>query len=138
MPSIYATHRATFKERNMNQTNGISIPLADVMAKPDAAAPGALNFNCPPEDHVLIAGIVDRLRDMLRERDPARALQFDPLLIAMDLTSLHCNGTPLKLRQLLMCDASDFRNDLITIYLHINRKTGQLPDFAKKRLRFVL
>jgi hypothetical protein len=46
----------------------------------------------------------------------------------MDIEAAHCNGNPLKLKELLEADDSNFMHDVLGIRRHINRKTGELED----------
>lgn len=90
-----------------------------------------INFKCSPEDGALIGLIVKRGIEMGREFN----VPLDHLTMAMDITACHCNGTPLKLLQMLMSDPSDFSHDLLGITRFIDRKTGKLcggfvPRFA--------
>lgn len=110
--------------------NGIEIPLSHFgPRKPQDKQKGLHNYNLTPQEISIIGAIVDRLHSMLIERDPIRAhTQFDALTVAMDIATIHCNDRRLKLSQLLMCDASDFRADMIKIHTHLNRTTGKLPN----------
>ena len=112
------------------KSNGIDIPLSHFgpRRKIDKQK-GLHNYNLTSQEVSIIGAIVDRLHRMLVERDPIRAhTQFDALTVAMDIATIHCNDRRLKLSQLLMCDASDFRNDMIKIHTHLNRVTGKLPN----------
>lgn len=92
-----------------------------------------INFNCSPQDGALIGQIVKRGIDMGVEY----GVKLDHLTMAMDITTCHCNGTPLKLLQFLMSDPSDFSHDLLGITRFIDRKTGKMregfsPRFADR------
>ena len=52
----------------------------------------------------------------------------DLMEIEMDITACHCNGTPLKLNELLEADAFDFNHDICGINRCINRETGELEN----------
>lgn len=91
------------------------------------------NFNASPQDWALINSIVARGIEM----GSRHGVKVDYMTAAMDLMTLHCNGMPLKLLQLLMSDESDFARDFTGIGIHIDRATGRLkndfvPRFAVK------
>lgn len=44
----------------------------------------------------------------------------------MDVEACHCNGTPLRLHDLLAASEGDFAHDLGMIFSEIDRKTGKL------------
>ena len=46
----------------------------------------------------------------------------------MDITACHCNGCPLRLKELLEADALNFTHDVFGIRRHIDRETGKLGD----------
>lgn len=112
------------------RTNGIEIPLSHFGPRREVdKQKGLHNYDLTPQEVSIIGAIVDRLHHMLVERDPIRAhTQFDALTVAMDVATVHCNGRRLKLTQLLMCDSSDFRSDMIKIHTHLDRVTGKLPS----------
>ena len=92
----------------------------------------ALNFDMPQADTALIGQIVVRAQELAR--GVAGALQFDHMMAAMDLATCHCNGTPLKLLQLLMCSDDDFTHDFCGIGLHIDRRTGKFFNGFRPRM----
>lgn len=51
----------------------------------------------------------------------------------MDITAVHANGNPLRLRELLEADEFDFVHDVFGIYRHLNRETGELEGFFLPR-----
>lgn len=81
-----------------------------------------LNFTAAREDQELIGKIVARGIHLGQEFN----VKMDHLTCAMDITAIHCNGTPLKLLQFLMSDNVDFSHDFLGIILHIDRNTGKL------------
>lgn len=46
----------------------------------------------------------------------------------MDITSCHCNGSRLKLNQLLKADSLNFAYDVFGIFRNINRSNGKLDN----------
>jgi hypothetical protein len=46
--------------------------------------------------------------------------------LCMDIDATHCNGTPLKLEELLKADDANFAHDVFGIIRHIDRTTGKL------------
>lgn len=80
-----------------------------------------ISFTTTREESALIAGIVDRARDM--------GLAVDTQTLSMDLTACHANGNPLDLVRLLReFPAFDFSHDIVGITEHINRATGKLEN----------
>lgn len=60
--------------------------------------------------------------------------------IAMDVTAVHCNGCPLRLKDLANAPSFDFAHDILGIRRHLNRNTGKLEDcfvprFAARQTR---
>lgn len=53
---------------------------------------------------------------------------YKPINLEMDLTACHCNGTPLKLKELLAADDFNFVHDVAGISRHICRDTGRLQN----------
>ena len=95
--------------------------------------PATLNFDCSIQDMQLIGQIMQRAMEYHKDHT---SLNADHMLVAVDITALHCNGTPLKLLQFLMCDKTDFIAEFTGIQKHIDRATGQLrgewrPMFAE-------
>lgn len=86
-----------------------------------------IKFNTGPGEAEIIHQIVDRAMAMARKATN-RAPGFRPIDLTMDITATHCNGTPLKLRELLDAPDFDFSHDVFGIMRHINRETGQLED----------
>lgn len=80
-----------------------------------------ISFKTTKKDCILIDKIV------------RRALTNDPLrkdfsALGMDITAVHANGMPLKLKELLASDELSFFHDVWGIEKHIDRETGQLKD----------
>ena len=85
------------------------------------------NFDASVEEAHLIQQIVDRFK--LAFPDDNRPALF----LQMDITACHCNGTPLRLVELLAAEESDFNHDVAGICKHINRRTGKLTDCFSPR-----
>ena len=85
------------------------------------------NWNANFQDTIAIANIAQRaLKEHLITRNELIELE-------MDLTALHLNGTPMKLRELLKASAVDFEHDIIGIRRYIDRRTAVLTDFFLPR-----
>lgn len=85
------------------------------------------NWNASFNDTLTIAKIVRRaLDDDLIARNEMEELE-------LDLTALHLNGTPLKLKELLAADAFNFTHDILGIRRHIDRRTAVLTNFFLPR-----
>lgn len=52
---------------------------------------------------------------------------------AMDVTAVHANGNPLRLRALLEADEFNFIHDVFGIRQHLNRETGDLENGFRPR-----
>jgi hypothetical protein len=89
-----------------------------------------LRYACSPADMELIEKIVKRGVEMGAEV----GVDVDRLIATMDICTLHCNGTPLKLWQFYASDASDFAHDFTAIGRFIDRRAGVLTGGV--RLRF--
>lgn len=118
----------------------LSASLATIFAKQGESAQqqaktariSLLNFECSPEDRLIITDIATRAVAMAR----VYGVTADHMLCAMDVTAVHCNGQPLKLLQLLLSDDNDFSHDITLIDRALDRKTGKMHSDAK--LRFAL
>ena len=86
-----------------------------------------INFKCSPQDQALIGQILKRGMDMARDFN----VKLDHVTLAMDIVACHCNGTPLKLLQMLMSDPSDFSHDLLGITRFIDRESGKMREGFK-------
>lgn len=53
-------------------------------------------------------------------------VQYRTLEAMMDIEACHCNGNPLRLRELLDADDSNFSHDVFGVRRHIDRETGNL------------
>jgi hypothetical protein len=51
----------------------------------------------------------------------------------MDLDTVHSNGCPLRLDDLLIADEGNFAHDITGISAHLNRRTGRLEDCFEPR-----
>jgi hypothetical protein len=122
---------ADILEHLVNSIYGKQPTQVSEQAPADLSYAAPLNFDMTTSDAQLIAKIVARGVDMAREA----GTMFDQTTAAMDLCAAHCNGTPLKLLQLLMSCQDDFSHDFCGIGLHLDRRTGQFkhgfyPRFA--------
>lgn len=79
-----------------------------------------IQFDCSREDSLLITEISKRAQRL--------DLRYSLLDADMDLTACHCNGTPLKLVELLAADDANFAHDVFGIRRHLDRTTGKLTD----------
>src|SRR5262249_14625572 len=96
-----------------------------------------ITWSVTQEDHDLIAAIAHRAHRM--SRPFARCYQYPIQDVMMDLTAVHPNTYPLRLRELLAAREHDFAHDVFGIRRHIDRATGELggcfvPRFAWGRL----
>lgn len=88
-----------------------------------------ISFDCTREDATIINRIVDRAEEMAWELN----IHFDRKNMAMDITSCHCNGCPLRLADLESAPDWDFGHDFFGISRYIDRKTGKIPvDFLPR------
>jgi len=55
-------------------------------------------------------------------------IRYSQMDAVMDIDACHSNGNPLKLRELLEADDSNFAHDVFGIRAHIDRSTGKLND----------
>lgn len=85
----------------------------------------AINFDASEKDFELIEKIVERATIIL---GIITRHKIDTLKMTMDLTATHCNGTPLKLEELLNADRENFLHDLAKISVNLNRHTGKLEN----------
>jgi hypothetical protein len=79
-------------------------------------------FRASTYEFDLIAKIARRAHDELPPT--RRSVSF----WMMDIEACHSNGMPLKLDELLKADRYNFAHDLVGIYNHLDRVTGQLGD----------
>jgi hypothetical protein len=93
------------------------------------------DFTVTPDEQKLIDQIADAILQISVEHD----VPYTKMEIVMDLTSCHCNGTPLRLQDFLNAATkrqADFVHDAFGIRRYISRTTGKLsapfqPRFAK-------
>lgn len=93
-----------------------------------------ISFNVTAEEKALIATIVDRAADIIKE---IGAAQMDKLEVKMSLTACHANGCPLRLADLAEADDFNLFHDVAGIHNCISRETGKIeghfrPRFAAK------
>ena len=83
-----------------------------------------VSFDISKEDDVLIQAIADRVESKQ---------SVDRLSLVMDLTVVHCNGNPLRLKDMLEGRDSDLFHDIYGILVHLDRKTGKLKNHFSPR-----
>ena len=89
-----------------------------------------VSFECPPGDATLIMKIGKRIASEFPGQMPEGA---DDKSMTMDVMACHCNGTPLRLKDLLEAEQFDFVHDVMGITRHIDRTTGELADCFEPR-----
>lgn len=79
-----------------------------------------------PEDTKLIHQIAKRAYQQLK---------VDPLSLVVDLRTVHANGNPLRLQEMLEVEANspDFMHDIYGIRHYLDRETGELTEFFTPR-----
>lgn len=82
-----------------------------------------LSYDCPPNEMKLLFEIGARAVAMYKAVAQRDVSAQD---VIMDIATVHCNGKPLKLLQLLMSDNADFQHDIAGMRIHLDRRTGQL------------
>lgn len=92
-----------------------------------------VSFDCPADERKTARAIARRARDLLLSMGTDR----DALDIDMDIVATHCNGNPLRLKELLAADDFNLLHDVSGIARHLNRETGKLenhfsPRFSKR------
>lgn len=87
-----------------------------------------LNWTHSKEVTEDIGKIVDRYTEFHHSLGIPKEYQRPRMDLLMDVEATHCNGCPLKLRELLEADDFNFTHDMIGIQRHLNRKTGHLED----------
>lgn len=91
-----------------------------------------LDINFTPktkEEAETIVAIAHRLKSELaaigtRPSDLGSEIKLMDTIL--NVSACHCNGTPLKLEELLRADAGDFLHDVLGIRRHMDRDTGKL------------
>lgn len=90
-----------------------------------------------PDEMQTIGKIIARARrmleDFIRERGLSQEDQTDWVQLSMDICVTHADRR-LKLMQLLLCDESDFKQEIYAIHHSVNRVDLRFPDGV--RLRF--
>jgi len=92
-----------------------------------------VTFDVRREDATLIWDIAHRAVQQARKTLMATHGRVESDMLrpqdwAMDVTAVHANGCPLRLRELLLADDFNFVHDLFGIRRHLNRETGKLGD----------
>jgi hypothetical protein len=92
-----------------------------------------VRFNANSTDLALIEGIVDRGMSI-----PWLAASYASRMeMLMDVTAVHLNGNPLRLKDMLGADDFNFAHDMSGICNCLDRETGQLmnnfsPRFSRR------
>ncbi len=86
-----------------------------------------INWGVTLEDARVINKIVKRAWETMKP------YYKTPLDLNMDITAVHANGNPLRLKDLLAADDFNFFHDLFGIRKHLNRKSGKLKGFFSPR-----
>jgi hypothetical protein len=91
-----------------------------------------INWTKDRNEMTLESAIADRAIALAK----TMGIKLEKFKLVMDLDATHCNGTPLKLEELLKADDANFMHDIAGIQSHIDRTTGKLtncflPRFAK-------
>lgn len=94
----------------------------------------AINFDVTKEEAKLIHAIALRADNEVFNGWTTQSIMDTE----MDITAVHANGLPLKLKELLMAKPFDFAHDVGGIRRCLDRNTGQLrdcflPRFAQKQ-----
>lgn len=79
-----------------------------------------LSFETTKEEMELVRRIT--------KRAVAKYPELDYMSLSMDISATHASGCPLKLEELANAKRSDFFHDVLGIYRHIDRETGELTD----------
>ena len=88
-----------------------------------------VKFNANSTDLALIERIVDRGMSM-----PWLAASYGSRLdMFMDVTAVHLNGNPLRLKDMLAADDFNFAHDMSGICNCLDRATGQLTNSFSPR-----
>ena len=82
----------------------------------------AINFKATPTDLALIEGIIDRGWAI----PWLRASYENRMDMLMDVTAVHLNGNPLRLKEMLGADDFNFAHDMSGICSCLDRNTGKL------------
>lgn len=87
-----------------------------------------INWNCTREESQIVSKIVDRYQESHYELGIPKVYQRPRMDLIMDIEATHCNGNPLKLRELLESENFNFLHDMIGIQRNLNRQTGKLEN----------
>ena len=89
-----------------------------------------VSFSVTTAEALMIGKIVKRGMAMAKEAGRKDIKAQD---VAMDITAVHANGTPLRLQRFLDADDFNFAHDFFGINQHIDRETGGLMHFFLPR-----
>ncbi len=90
-----------------------------------------VKFDIPTEDAQTVRQISERAVRQARESLQKTHGRVESSMVRMqdwmmDITAVHANGCPLRLRDLLLADDFNFAHDVFGIRRHLDRTTGQL------------
>lgn len=80
-------------------------------------------------DRKLARQIAQRARGLFLQHGVARS----KLEIEMDVVATHCNGNPLRLKDLLSADDFNLLHDVGGIFRHLDRESGALQNCFRPR-----
>jgi hypothetical protein len=90
-----------------------------------------MNWKTTKEDLNWIVGIAHRASAIADEQGGSYPYRE----AMMDITAVHANGCPLRLKELFSAPAFDFTHDIAGIRRCLNRETGQLEHCFVPRYR---
>lgn len=88
-----------------------------------------VSFDVTEQESDLITDIVDRAEDLAHQHDRP----FDRMSFRMDITAVHANGNPLRLKDFSEADDFNLAHDAFGIENNINRLTGKLEGLFSPR-----
>lgn len=86
-------------------------------------------FTASDDDRAIIKEIASRASALYGQMD----IERDVMDIIMDLEATHCNGCPLRLRDMLAANCYDLMHDIRGIANHLDRTTGKLTGWFLPR-----
>jgi hypothetical protein len=89
-----------------------------------------ISFTCSDEDRLAASLIAQRAVALWLVLADRKIKKID---VSMDIIATHCNGNPLRLRDLLAADDFNFTHDVGGIMRHLDRETGALMDHFRPR-----
>ncbi len=86
-----------------------------------------ISWDVTKEESSLIQKVTDRAFPQVR------GVYHTKSDLIMDITAVHANGNPLKLKDMIEGPDFDFYHDIIGIAQHLDRTTGKLKNFFVPR-----